>query len=1183
MRNCSLLLIPLLLGLVLVGCSDDSSIVPTTSEPSAPTNELALSSAIPHDVVLESATLHIWVNQSSGNEVFIHRGYDPWSEYAVTWNGYIGGWVPDVSGSFMADGVGWRSSDITDLVQDWFDGFYPNFGFVLNQDECAYPQSNLASRESGGHVPYLEICYYSETGGVVCETFASDADAFIWQAYPDSNFGNWAEMTIGCLDQCTPEARAMLFFDLPIDEQQAVAIGDLVWHDDNCNGLQDYGEAGVPGVTVYLYDCYGTYVATTTTDAAGLYHFEDLTPGSYYVKFSLPAGYTFSPRNQGSNDNIDSDAGSDGKTQCIFLEPCDHDNSWDAGLCIDIQYAAIGDYVWHDVNENGIQDPGEPGLAGIVVDLFTCAGSPVAQMLTDNDGYYEFNQLPEGEYYLHFTLPAGWTFTGQDQGGDDAKDSDVGANGRTVCTLLDGGEVDHTWDAGMYEPDIVVSLGDWVWYDGNQNGIQDPGEPGVEGILVNLYTCVDELVASGFTDSDGHYFFADLDTGCYFVEFILPDTLEFTIAGATMDDGNDSDADPTTGRTECTCLLPGESDLTWDAGVYKPCERGELGDYVWFDTNHNGVQESGEGGLQGVEVTLYDCHGMLKSMTVTDGAGFYWFGDLMPGGYVVFFDAPDGYVFSPQGIGDNSQNSDPDPMTGMTDCLTLYAGQTMTTVDAGMYTEDILPAAIGDRVWHDLNQNGLKEMGEPGLAGVQVTLYNCHGVQVDQMLTDASGYYLFNNLTPGEYNVGFVPPEGYLFSPRNVGYNDAIDSDPHPTTGLTACTYLSPGETDVYWDAGMYQYICEPEGSIGDRVWYDDDHDGLQDPGETGISGIQVTLYNCVGAPINTTTTDGGGFYLFDGLDNGAYAVGFALPNGYVFSPRDVGGNDAVDSDADPSTGTTACTNIVSDMHDMTWDAGMYQPVYETASIGDRVWYDDNENGIQDAGEPGIAGIPVTLYACDGYPLAEMRTDANGNYVFTDLEPGSYLLGFRRPRGFVFSPMRQGGNQAADSDVDPATGLTECTVLSYGENDRTWDAGLYESPYTPVQRTIGYWKNHSGFGPQDDVVTPLLPLLLGDAGGTASLTITSAAEAVDILEMKTLGRPSNGITKLYAQLLASKLNLASGTGDEGIAGVITEADEFLAAHSWTEWDQLSQATQNQILAWKDSCDRFNNGAEPYGM
>ena len=59
-------------------------------------------------------------------------------------------------------------------------------------------------------------------------------------------------------------------------------------------------------------------------------------------------------------------------------------------------------------------------------------------------------------------------------------------------------------------------------------------------------------------------------------------------------------------------------------------------------------------------------------------------------------------------------------------------------------------------------------------------------------------------------------------------------------------------------------------------------------------------------------------------------------------------------------------------------------------------------------------------------------------------------------------------------------------------------------------RTIGYYKTHAGFGPQDDVVTPLLPVWLGTPAGDKSMQVTSAAMAVDVLTMKTYGDPSNG-------------------------------------------------------------------------
>ena len=78
----------------------------------------------------------------------------------------------------------------------------------------------------------------------------------------------------------------------------------------DADGIQDAGEAGIDGVTVNLYASDGTFIATTITAGGGLYLFDDLTPGDYYVEFIPPAGYVISPQDQGGNDATDSDADS---------------------------------------------------------------------------------------------------------------------------------------------------------------------------------------------------------------------------------------------------------------------------------------------------------------------------------------------------------------------------------------------------------------------------------------------------------------------------------------------------------------------------------------------------------------------------------------------------------------------------------------------------------------------------------------------------------------------------------------------------------------------------------------------------------------------------------------------------------------------------------------------------------
>ena len=253
-----------------------------------------------------------------------------------------------------------------------------------------------------------------------------------------------------------------------------------------------------------------------------------------------------------------------------------------------------------------------------------------------------------------------------------------------------------------------------------------------------------------------------------------------------------------------------------------------------------------------------------------------------------------------------------------------------------------------------------------------------------------------------------------------------------------------------------------------------------------------------------------------------------------------------------------------------------FPEIPEPAALGDTVWIDNNQNGIQDADEPGFPDVVVNLYDCDDNLVATTMTDADGFYFFNNLMPGDYYVEFVKPEGYAFTMQDQGTDDAVDSDADPTTGMTICTNLEAGEIDPTWDAGLYRVPQEGCTLTIGFWKNHCGFGPQDNVVSALLPITLGDGTGK-SLVVTDSAMAYDILVMKTYGDPSNGITKLYAQLLGAKFNIASSADDSDISKVITKADEFLAEYDWTDWDSLSKKDQQYVNKLKGKLDDYNNG------
>ena len=369
-------------------------------------------------------------------------------------------------------------------------------------------------------------------------------------------------------------------------------------------------------------------------------------------------------------------------------------------------------------------------------------------------------------------------------------------------------------------------------------------------------------------------------------------------------------------------------------------------------------------------------------------------------------------------------------------------------MDAGLYQY----AALGDRVWLDSNANGIQDGGELGIAGVTVNLLDGTGSPTgSSTTTDGSGIYGFGNLVPGKYGVQFIAPASYVFTGKDVGVNDTVDSDADLVTGESGIVTLMSGENNLTLDAGLYQYA-----SLGDRVWLDSNANGVQDFGEPGIEGVTVNLLDGAGNPTgSSTTTDGSGIYGFGNLVPGKYGVQFMLPSGYVFTGKDIGVNDAVDSDADLVTGKTGIVTLTSGQNNDTLDAGLYQ----YASLGDFVWLDSNSNGMQDAGEPGVANVPVTLLDGSGNPIPgkTTTTNASGFYSFTGLLPGTYAVQFTAPSGYQFTAQNSGMNNTADSDANLASGKTGSVTLASGQTNETLDAGLVAIPVDFTTFTLGGW------------------------------------------------------------------------------------------------------------------------------
>ncbi|RYF58059.1 MAG: Cna B-type domain-containing protein, partial [Cytophagaceae bacterium] len=464
------------------------------------------------------------------------------------------------------------------------------------------------------------------------------------------------------------------------------------------------------------------------------------------------------------------------------------------------------------------------------------------------------------------------------------------------------------------------------------------------------------------------------------VGFTAPTGYTATLTDVSSDTA-DSDASPTTGKTQSVTLAPGENNPTLDAGFYLP--PASLGDYVFVDTNKDGIQNAGDSPLAGVSVTLY-LNGSAVATTATNASGLYSFTGLAPGtsnNYVVGFTAPAGYSATISNVGSDTADSDANTVTGMTQSVTLAPGENNPTLDAGFY----LPSAsLGNFVFEDVNKDGLQDAGDLPIAGAVVTLLQS-GTVAGTTTTDINGLYSFTGLTPGiPYSVSFTTPVGFsTTTASNIGSNAAIDSD--PVGGVTVPVTLTVNENNSTLDAG---FVKAPTllASLGNFVFEDVNKDGLQDAGDVPIPGAIITLLQS-GTVAGTTTTDASGLYSFTGLTPGIpYSVSFTTPVGFsTTTTSNVGTNDAIDSD--PVGGVTAPVTLTAGENNSTLDAGFVKAPTLLAGLGNFVFEDVNKDGLQDAGDLPISGAIVTLLQ-NGSVVGATTTDADGLYSFTGLTPG---------------------------------------------------------------------------------------------------------------------------------------------------------------------------------------------------
>ncbi len=761
-----------------------------------------------------------------------------------------------------------------------------------------------------------------------------------------------------------------------------VAIGNRVWLDNGAgtanDGILNGGEVGIDGVAVELYNSANTLIDSTVTADGGYYYFDDLPPGQYYTKLpasELGTGKTlaglFSSTGAGTDETTDQSGDENGiddpnpalngiRSNTFNLQPGTEptgedddfypgalpDNSVNAtadfGLVVPAAtLVAIGNRVWLDDGagsgdaNDGILSGSEVGIANVEVQLYDSDNRLIGATATDANGRYWFDNLAEGDYYV--LIPATELGVGEplagllsstdsaakdettDEGGDEngIDDADAATNGirSNLFTLSVGVEataddetdypgvlpdanVNATNDFGFYNPVTTnVAIGNRVWLDngagtGDANdGVLSGSELGIDGVAVQLFNSGNALVRTTVTANGGYYYFDDLPPGQYYAKLPAGEFQGGGLAGLFSSTGG------------------GGQETTDDTG------------------DENGIDDASPA-VNGIRSNTFN---------------------LQPGTEQTL----ENQDFYPGNLPDNSVNA---------------------TADFGLIDPTATLVAIGNRVWLDngagggLANDGIVDGAEVGIANVTVELYDGNGAFVSNTLTDGNGRYYFDYLAEGSYYVqipsgafGASGPLAGLLSTVDAGADQSADDDtdengidsPNPaSSGVRSNTFsLTVGGSPTTDDQTGYTGALPSDSvnatddfgfivpaqtlvAIGNIVFRDGDGDGRFEPGATeyGIDGVTVELFfegenpETVN-PYRTTTTGGGGFYLFGNLPEGRYFV--HIPKEELATGGDLaglssstgaGGDTAIDDNGDENGidgGTPSSQGVSSVVFDL--------------------------------------------------------------------------------------------------------------------------------------------------------------------------------------------------------------------------------------------------------------------------
>ena len=686
----------------------------------------------------------------------------------------------------------------------------------------------------------------------------------------------------------------------------------------------------------------------------------------------------------------------------------------------------IAGKLYNDADASFSSSDSEAPYAGVTVALLKKDGTPVLDKdgnpmtaVTDAEGKYSFVGLPLGEYTVSVVDPTSGPLAGTKP--TEAYTGRYKTTADVTIAEATGSVIDVNF--GFVKP---ASVGDYTWMDVNRDGLQDADEPALPGVTVTLTRADGSAVtdASGnpvaavTTDANGKYVFENLLPGDYKVSFQAPAGYEAT----TSEAGDDRAAD-SNGASASVTLVQGQTDDTIDFGAIGT---GVIGDQLFLDVNQNGgnAPDAGDKVLPGVKVTLTwtGPGGITRTYeTTTDADGKYKFENLLPGEYKVSIDPEtllkaepllDVLTHSPAGdvdakkvvsedvkadkdklaqafnlntsvtlTGENNSNLDQDWGFGISADTAILKAIT----DPDEQAQESFEFTPGQRVTYTLT---LTNNGPGAATGVKASDELPSGVsfveaQGDGSYDAATGVWDLSGLTLAKSEVKKIAitveitgdGAGKLVTNvARITHQDQAGDDP------------TNNESSASFKGGY---------NLGGTIYRDSDASYSKGDDEQRFKGVTVALLNEDGTPVldsegkpMTATTDEKGAYQFVGLAPASYRVVIVDPD-----KGDLAG--LIPTQAYTGKGATEAAVTITNASVQGVDFGLVAP----ATIGDRVWNDADGNGA-DNGEPGVPNVTVILKDANGVEVGRTTTDANGNYRFAGLVPGTYTVDIEVPAGY---------------------------------------------------------------------------------------------------------------------------------------------------------------------------------------